>query len=309
MIGDEYLEKFDVLFHNAENEEELEYIGETDSGNSVYLNTHYVQAAFRIVTGYVEPHFFSGYSGGRKAILPGIAGKETIIQNHSAKKIHSSNARFGIASNNPIHEEMEEATRMSKPEFCINAILNKDHEITHIAAGNIFAVFNHLVQIQEKTCFTQIKDQYDIVICTNGGYPLDQNLYQAVKSMAIGEMASKKNGIIISINECRDGVGQDGFNSLINSGQTPIEIYNDALEGTITMHGIWQIQIMARVLRNHSVYVVSSLEEKALGNVGLKFGKTVEEAIFKGIDELKKPIDEISVLLLPDGPLLLPVLR
>ncbi|MBN2155990.1 MAG: nickel-dependent lactate racemase [Candidatus Lokiarchaeota archaeon] len=306
MLGEEHINRFDILFHDANNEMELEYIGETSRGTGVYLNTHYVQAAFRIASGYVEPHFFSGYSGGRKAIVPGIAGKSTILRNHSEKNIDSRYARFGILEHNPLHEELVEATRLLKPDFCINAIINQNHQITHIAAGNIFAVHNHLVQIQERECFREISKLYDIVICGNGGFPLDLNLYQAVKSMAIGELACKKQGVIIAVNECRDGVGQEYFNKLNNSGYTPEEIYKNALSGKLNIPDIWQIQVMARILMHHTVYIVSSMKESQIGNIGLKHAETVEKAIKFASKDLQKKMDEISILVLPDGPKVLP---
>lgn len=306
MIGSEHLNRFDVLFHNANNEMELDHVGDTSSGNSVYLNTHYVNAAFRIATGYVEPHFFSGFSGGRKAIVPGIAGKNTILFNHSAKNIHSEHARFGGLEGNSLHEDMEEATRLLKPEFCINAVLNRNHELTHVAAGNIFAVFNSLVQIQKQKCFRNISNMYDMVICGNGGFPLDLNLYQGVKSMAIGELACKKDGVIISVNECRDGVGQESFDELINSGDKPEIIYEKVLNGMINIPDIWEVQVMSRVLMHHTVFVVSSMKESELGNTGLKFASSVEDAINKGLKELGSIPGDTSILVLPDGPLVLP---
>ena len=306
MIGEEHLNRFDVLFHDANNDIELESVGKTSSGNEIFLNSHFVQAAFRIVTGYVEPHFFSGFSGGRKAILPGIAGRQSILHNHSASNIHSNYARFGELDGNLLHMDMVEAARLMKPEFCINAILNRTHEITHVAAGNIFAVFNHLVQIQKQQCFKEISHKYDLVVCGNGGFPLDLNLYQAVKSMVIGELACKKDGIIIAVNECRDGVGQESFKELINSGDNPDIIYKNALNGMITVPDIWEIQVMARVLMNHSVYIVSSMKESEIGNTGLLYAESVEDAIKKSNALLDKRPQDIEVLVLPDGPIILP---
>jgi len=306
MLGDEHIDRFDIIYHNAHNELELDLVGSTPSGNKIYLNSHYVQANFRIVTGYVEPHFFSGYSGGRKAVVPGIAGRSTILYNHSAANIDSPFARFGVLEKNKLHEEMIEATRLLKPEFCINGVVNRNHDLTHVAAGNIFAVHNHLVHIQQNDCFRQIPHKYDIVICGNGGYPSDLNLYQSVKSMAIGELACKIGGVIITANECRDGVGQDSFNSLINSGKSPKAIYENALKGEIKIPDVWQIQVMARILMRHSVYVVSSMKESDLGNTGLKYAQTVEDALEYGLRELGKKASDISVLVLPDGHLVLP---
>ncbi|MCP4763138.1 MAG: nickel-dependent lactate racemase, partial [archaeon] len=208
MLGIDIINRFDIIFHDANNKMDLDNIGENKFGNQIYLNSLYINAGFRIVTGYVEPHFFAGYSGGRKSLIPGIAGKETILNNHSAKNCDNENARFGFLKGNPIHEDASEAVKMAKPDFCINTIINSTHEITKVASGNITSVHNYLVQIQQKKCFSEIDKKFDIILCGNGGYPLDLNLYQSVKSMAIGEIAVKKGGIIISINECSDKVGQ-----------------------------------------------------------------------------------------------------
>lgn len=307
MVGDEIINRFDIIFHNANDMNNLEYVGKTSFGNQVYLNSNYVNAGFKIITGYVEPHFFAGFSGGRKSIVPGIAGKDTVLFNHSAKHIDSP-ARFGELENNLIHKDASEAAKLpkAKPDFCINVTMNSNHGITKVASGNIIAVHNYLVESQRKSCFTCIDRRYDIVLAGNGGYPLDLNLYQAVKSMAIGELAAKENGIIIAVNECMDGVGQDSFAELINSGKRPETIYKEAIEGIIKIPDIWEIQVLARILMHFKVYVVSSMKPKELGNVGLRYAPTVEEAIEMARHELKETTKKPSMLILPKGPLMLP---
>lgn len=310
MVGKEIIYKYDILFHDANDTMNLEHVGGTKHGNQVYLNADYVNAAFKIITGYVEPHFFAGYSGGRKAIVPGIAGKDTILHNHSPKNI-DSNAHFGILDENPIHLDAEEATRLSKakPDFSVIATINSNHQITSVKSGNIFSVHNYLVQQQQKTSFKEIEHKYDVVICGNGGYPLDLNLYQAVKSMSIGELAGKENAAVISVNECSDGVGQDSFNELINSEKTPKEIYADAVAGKINVPDVWEIQILARVLMNYQVYVVSSMKNKELGTIGLRHALTVNDAILDYSERYNLNKDELKVLVLPKGPLILPKLK
>jgi nickel-dependent lactate racemase len=308
MLGKEILKRYDIILHDANNPKNLEFVGKTTFGNQIYLNSRYVKAGFRIVTGYVEPHFFAGFSGGRKALVPGIAGKDTILFNHSAKNCDSPKSRWGISDGNPINDDAVEVARMVKPDFCINLTINSDHKITKVASGNIIAVHNYLVQAQKKACFQKIQSPFDICICGNGGYPLDQNLYQAVKSMAIGEMCVKKNGIIIAVNECSDAIGQDSFEKLINSGKSPGQIYKEAVDGIIKIPDVWEIQILARILMNFSIYVVSKMKKQQIGNIGLKFASSVEEAVELGAKELKLPKDKISIVVLPRGPLLLPEL-
>jgi len=307
MVGLEIINRFDIIFHNAKDSKNLEYIGKTKFGTEVYLNSNYVNSDLKIITGYVEPHFFAGFSGGRKAIIPGIAGTETILSNHSAKNIHG-NAKFGELNGNKVHEDAIEAVKLpkAKPDFCINVLINSQHKITTVASGNVFSVHNTLVQKLQNVCFKTFKEPFDIVLCGNGGYPLDLNLYQAVKSMAIGELAAKQGGYIIAINECKDGIGQDEFKKLINSGKTPEQLYNGALDGSIKVPDIWEIQILARILMKHKVFVISSMEQKDLGNIGLLYVENVETAINEIISEINKPLDQIKVLVLPKGPVILP---
>lgn len=311
MIGEDAVNRYDVIFHDANDKFSLENVGKTTSNTPIYINSRYVNSRFKIITGYVEPHFFAGFSGGRKSLVPGIAGKETILRNHSAKNIDSINARFGILDGNPIHEDSLEAGRIPKikPDFCINATINSNHKITKVASGNFIAVHNYLVQSQRKTCFKTIEGRYDIVICGNGGYPLDLNLYQAVKSMAIGEMAVKPNGIIIAVNECVNGVGQEIFGELINSGKLPSEIYQDCLNGKINTVDIWEIQIMVRIMMKNKIIVVSQMKKEELGNIGLIYAEDMKQAIQIAVKLLNKPENEISILIFPKGPLILPELK
>ncbi|MHA1727569.1 MAG: nickel-dependent lactate racemase, partial [Promethearchaeota archaeon] len=171
MVGNDVINKYDIIFHNAKDIMSVERVGKNSFGNEIYLNSRYINAGFRIVTGYVEPHMFAGFSGGRKSLVPGIAGKATIMNNHSSKNIDSLKARFGILQNNPIHLDALEAAKLAKPDYCINVTINPEHEITKVASGNIISVHNYLVQAQSKVCFKRINKRYDVVVVGSGGYP------------------------------------------------------------------------------------------------------------------------------------------
>jgi nickel-dependent lactate racemase len=304
ILGSAILERFDVINHNASDDSTLEYLGETSYGTPIYVDKTYLNASFKIITGYVEPHFFAGFSGGRKAIVPGIAGSLTIQGNHSAKNMASEYSRFGILENNPIYEDALEVAKLSqvKPDFMVNVCINPQHEITKIIAGSLQA-YKELVKYQEKLCFFNISEPYDVVIAGNGGYPLDQNLYQAVKSMAIGELGVKPGGTIISVNECSDGVGHEKFQEMLNSGLTPQEMFEKIVSGEIQTPDQWEIQVLCRVLMKAEIYVVSTLSQEDLGIIGLKYAATVNEAL----DACREKYgDNMRVLVLPDGPLNLP---
>ncbi len=307
MVGKDILFRYDIINHDANNDQTLEYLGETSLNTPIYINNTYLEASIKIITGLVEPHFFAGFSGGRKAIVPGIAGKDTILANHSADNIESPNARFGIIKNNPVYNDADEVLKLKqiRPDFMINVCINQEHQISKIFSGS-HRIYNELVQYQEKICFRPISELYDVVITGNGGYPLDRNLYQAVKSMAIGEMAVKKGGTIISVNECRDGIGLPSFEKQINLELTPDEIHKSILEGNLNATDQWQTQILTRILSKADIYIISSIESEKLGHIGLKYAQNIEDAISEC---LEKYGPKMRILILPDGPKILPVFQ
>lgn len=308
ILGKNLKMRLKTIDHIATDKKSLINLGITVDKNPIFINKHYCEADLKILTGYVEPHFFFGFSGGRKSIIPGIAGIETIQANHSAENIASPYSRFGIYKENPLHKNAMEITKKVGADFIVNVCINELHEIVEIAAGDIEKVHEKLVDYQLKHIFREINDPYDIVICGNGGYPLDLNLYQAVKSIAIGEMAVKEGGTIIAVNECADGIGigQDEFKNLIFSGMAPKEIHKKILKEEIVVPDQWEIQILARILMKADIFVISRLKVNEIGNIGLKYAKTVEDAI---TNCLKKYGGDTSILILPNGPQILPLLK
>ncbi len=308
ILGKDIKDKIKVIDHIATDMDSLVNLGETSDNIPILINKHYFNADLKILTGYVEPHFFFGFSGGRKSIAPGIIGEETILANHSAKNIASPYARFGVYKENPLHKNAIEITKKVGADFIINVCINQNHEIVKVASGDLGKTHEMLVLYQLKHIFKIIIEPYDIIVCGNGGYPLDLNLYQAVKSMAIGEMAIKEGGTIIAVNECADGIGigQDQFRESIFSGMSPKEIHKKILEKDIIVPDQWEIQILARILMKAEIYVISKLKKDEIGNIGLKYAESVEEAIKLS---LKKHGSKAKILILPNGPQILPLLK
>ncbi len=209
---------------------------------------------------------------------------------------------------NPLHTQAFEISNSIGVDFIVNVCINERHEIVQIAAGDLNEAHESLVIYQKKHIFREIKEPYDIVVCGNGGYPLDLNLYQAVKSMAIGEMAVKNSGTIIAVNECAEGIGigQDKFKELLYSGMNPSDIHRKILNKDIIASDQWEIQILARVLMKAEIFIISNLKEDEIGNIGLKYAETVEEAIKIS---LNKYGPKASILFLPNGPFVLPLLN
>ncbi|MFW9822035.1 MAG: nickel-dependent lactate racemase [Candidatus Thorarchaeota archaeon] len=306
IIGKDLYKRLEVKNHIATDEKSLHYFGTTEENIPIYINKNYCTSDIKIITGYVEPHFFFGFAGGRKSIIPGIAGIETIQANHSAEKIASPYSRFGVYHENVLHKNSIEICQKVGIDFAVNVCINKNHEIVQIAAGNYEKVHEFLVEYQYNQIFSEIQEPFDIVVCGNGGYPLDLNLYQAVKSMALGELAVKNDGTIISVNECIDGIGQDKFRELLFSGKAPKELYNSILKKEIVVPDQWEIQILTRILMKAEIFIISRLKENEIGNIGLKYAENVEEAIKESI---KKHGSEARILILPNGPQILPFLK
>ncbi len=308
ILGENLKKRIKTIDHIATDNDSMKNLGFSSNNTPIFINKHYHESDLKILTGYVEPHFFFGFAGGRKAIVPGISGAETIQANHSAENIASPYARFGIYKENPMHKNAIEIAKLVGVDFLINVCINEKHEIVQIASGDFERVHERLVDYQIRHIFREISQPYDIVICGNGGYPLDLNLYQAVKSMAIGEIAVKYNGTIISVNECAEsiGIGQDKFKELIFSGMQPNEIYKKILNREIVVPDQWEIQILARILMKAEIFIVSKLNENEIGNIGLKHAKSVEDAIQVS---LKKHGSNANILILANGPQVIPLLK
>ena len=306
ILGINLRNRLKVIDHVATDKSSLEYLGQSSDNIPIYINKHYYESDLKILTGYVEPHFFLGFSGGRKSIVPGIVGGETIQGNHSAENIASPYARFGIYKENPMHKNATEISKLVGVDFIVNVCINENHKITKVASGDLEQAHEYLVNYQLNYIFREISEPYDIVVCGNGGYPLDLNLYQAVKSMAIGEMGVVDDGTIISVNKLSESIGHDNFKNLIFSGKPPKQIYEQILNKEIIVADQWEIQILARILMKSEIYVVSKLNESEIGNIGLQYAKTVEEAIELS---LKKYGNNAKILILPNGPQILPQLK
>ncbi|MHA1370052.1 MAG: nickel-dependent lactate racemase [Promethearchaeota archaeon] len=281
MLGDEIVRDYTIICHDATDKEVLDYIGTSSSGSGIWINRNFISAHLRILTGYVDPHFFAGFAGGRKSVVPGIAGSETILANHSARNINDENARFLKLEKNPIHEDALEIARMVGVDFIVNVCLNDRHEITRVSAGDLESAHMDLVSFMANHVVKSFEDYFDIVVVNNGGYPLDLNLYQAVKSMAIGELIVRDGGVIISVNELSDGFGPMRFKEILEAESDPGQLIDKLITGELVTESQWEVQILARVLQRSDIFVVSSLGKNAFKDVkiGLKWAPDVLSAI------------------------------
>lgn len=304
----EMLEKFGlslirnerILNHMSEDKEDMELVGTLPSGGELWLNKLALKADLLISEGFIEPHLFAGFSGGRKSVMPGIAGKETVLANHCAEFIANDYARTGVLADNPIHADMVYAAQQAKLAFIMNVVLDGDKKIVHAVAGD--PVLAH-----EQGCnFVQdlarvSKAPADIVITSNGGYPLDLTVYHSIKSMTAAEATCNEGGIIIVVSACNEGHGGDAFFNFLSKNKCPREASREVLARPRdkTEPYQWQYQILARVQQKHEIIIVTDQCNKAVieaMNIGHAF--TIEEALARAFAAKGK---DAKITVIPDG--------
>ncbi|WP_145523403.1 nickel-dependent lactate racemase [Virgibacillus sp. SK37] len=290
--------------NNCHDKDTLVKVGESRFGCDVYLNKNYVESDFKIVTGFIEPHFFAGFSGGPKGIMPGIAGLETIMTFHNARMIGDPLATWGNMENNPVQDMTREINGMCKPDFMLNVTLNREKEITNVFAGELYEAHNVGCEFAKEHAMYRCEERFDVVITSNSGYPLDQNLYQAVKGMSAAHKIVKKGGSIIVASECSDGLPDHGnFSKIFGMANSPHELLDMINDPKFKMMDQWQVQKQAVIQTWADVYVYSKLTDEQVKGAMLKPTHNIE----KTLELLKETYGEdMTVAVLPLGPLTIP---
>jgi nickel-dependent lactate racemase len=305
MLGPDIARRCRVINHDSRNTATLQYVGRTSTGVEVRLNREWLAADVRITTGFVEPHFFAGFSGGPKMVAPGLAGLDTVMTLHDARRIGHPHATWGITEGNPVHDDVREIARMVPTEFAIDVTLNREQEITAAFAGDILAEHAQACAYAKATAMRAVPERFDVVLTTNAGYPLDQNLYQAVKGMSAAAQIVKPGGTIVCAAECRDGLPNHGSYGDVLASQPDAE----SLLAMINAPGYarpdqWQVQIQAQILLRAQVFVKTS---------GLSDAE-VRAAHFQPIDAVEGTVREAlrragpraTLCVLPQGPQTIP---
>jgi nickel-dependent lactate racemase len=304
MLTPAVVEQYRVVNHEPENPRELKQLGETSTGIPALINRRLAAADIRIITGFIEPHFFAGFSGGPKGIMPGVAGLETVISNHGRRNIASPNAAFGITIGNPIWEEMRDIALRVGESFLVNVTLNEERAITGVFAGGLVAAHQVGIEFVRASAMQQVDDSFDIVVTTNSGYPLDQNLYQAVKGMSAAARIVRQGGAIIIAAECSQGLPEGSpFDRLLRRARDPEEIF--ALIAEETFPEQWQAQIQALIQRKAAVHVHSGLPDDAVRAAHLIPCRDIAATVKTLCDKLPG-VPRIAAL--PQGPLTIPYL-
>ncbi len=304
MLGDWVFSQFRCLQHNAFDDSLLVDLGTTSLHHPVRVHRLLVESDLRILTGFIEPHFFAGFSGGPKGVLPSLAGFESVLSNHSQDMIAHPQATWGVLEGNPIWQEMREVALKLPETFLLNVTMNERKEITGVFAGDLIAAHATGCQFVRDNSMVAVADPYDLVIACNSGYPLDQNLYQSVKGMSASSQIVRKGGTIIMAAECSDGIPEHGkYAELLQRGGSPAGILAMLNEDGFEEHDQWQVQIQAQIQLKADVYFYSHLlSETQIRNALLHPCPDVS-ALVSTLCHDYQETDPFRICVMPDGPM------
>jgi lactate racemase len=306
LLTPEVVRDYRVLNHEPENPQALVQFGTTRDGTPALINRHLAEANVRIITGFIEPHFFAGFSGGVKGIMPGCAGLQTVMSNHGAKNIGDPRATFGVTAGNPLWEELREIALRVGPSFVLNVSLNTQRGITGVFAGDLIQAHQAGCEFVRRSAMQKVKAPFEIVVTTNSGYPLDLNLYQGVKGMSAGARIIVPGGDLILACECREGIPPGSpLAALLQSAAGPEEILAMLATPGFARPEQWQAQIQALVQRRANVLLYSSLPDEIVRGAFLTPCHDIAGIVRRRLDELG-PHARVAVL--PQGPLTIPYL-
>ncbi len=307
MLTPEVVRDYRVLNHEPENPAAHVQLGTTRDGTPALINRHVVEADVRIITGFIEPHFFAGFSGGIKGICPGTAALETVMSNHGAKNIGDPNATFGINEGNPLWEELRDIALRVGPSFVLNVTLNEERQITNVFAGDILQAHKAGTEFVRRSAMQRVAAPFDVVVTTNSGYPLDMNLYQGVKGMSAGARIIKPGGTLILAAECREGVPAGSpLDKLLRSAAGPEEILGMLATPGFVKPEQWQAQIQALVQRKARVLIHSALPDEIVSACHLTPCHDIAGEVRKCLEAIGP---DARVAVLPQGPLTIPYLN
>jgi nickel-dependent lactate racemase len=306
MLTPNVVANYSIHNNESRNRDAHIQLGTMRDGTPALINRHVVEADIRIVTGFIEPHFFAGFSGGVKGIVPGTAAFEAVMSNHGAHNIGHSNACFGLTEGNPLWEELREVALRVGPSFLLNVTLNEQRQITAVFAGNLTQAHKCGCEFVRESAMQRVAAPFDIVIITNSGYPLDLNLYQGIKGMSAAARIVKPGGTIILACECREGVPPNSpYDRLLRRVKNLEEFLSLVAKPGFAHADQWEVQIQAQVHQKAEVLVYSSLPDEVIRAAHLIPCHDISAEI---ANRLKRLNSTARVAVLPQGPLTIPYL-
>jgi len=296
LVGPGIVARYTIVDHDAMGGAHVR-VGEVD-GAPVLLQREYVEADVRIITGFVEPHFFAGFSGGPKAVCPGLAATETILEAHHPRRIADARATFVTRAGNPVHDFVRAATALAPPHLSLDVAINRERRVAAVFAGALPGAHDAACAHVRSSAVREVDAPFDLVVSTNGGHPLDRNLYQAVKGMAAAERIVRDGGIIVMAAACEDGVPAGGaFARLLAGAASPSDL---VAVGRPELDG-WQTQVLGRVLARAEVHLhAEGLDERDIAAAHLVPAPDLDRAVAAALARLG-PSARVAVI--PEGPL------
>jgi nickel-dependent lactate racemase len=317
MVGAEIFARYRVENHECHADAAHTFVGTTRGGRTVRVDARLLNASVRILTGFVEPHFFAGFSGGPKMVVPGLASLDTVMQMHDARLIAEPNARWGMVHDNPLWQELRDAAglALNRPTprgeaafvFNFNVTLNRDLDMTGIFCGDLDASHDAGCAFARKVAMQRVRAPFDIVVTTNSGYPLDLNLYQTVKGMSAAAQIVKEGGDIVVASECIEGIPAHGkYGALLKKGSTPDEWLDMIHAPHFSEHDQWQVQLQAQIQKKARVHLFADgLTDAEIRAAQILPTRDVEKTV-RGL-LADKPDARICVL--PEGPQTIPYIE
>jgi nickel-dependent lactate racemase len=305
MLGDAVAGSYRIVQHDAADPDGLVNLGRTRFGHEILVNRVYAEATVKILTGFIEPHLFAGFSGGPKAVLPGVAGARLVLENHGTVMLDDPGATWGVTDGNPVWEEMLEVALKTAPTFLLNVTLNRERAITGVYAGDLQSAHRAGAEAVRQTAMVAVDTPFDIVITSNSGYPLDLNLYQAVKGMSAAAQVVREGGSIIIAAECWDGIPDHGeYKNILHRAGSLQGLLGLLRQPDFLMIDQWEAQLQAQIQRRADVYVKSRyLSDDEIRKALFLPCRRIEETLGRLLDRYGP---DARVCVLPDGPQTIP---
>lgn len=300
-FGEEIVDQEKIAVHDSSDINAMTTLGTLPSGAPLLVNKIAAEADLLVSEGFIETHFFAGFSGGRKSVLPGVSSRVTVLGNHCSAFIDSPYSRTGILEQNPIHKDMLAAAQMAELAYIVNVVIDSDKKVVHAVAGSAVEAHAAGCRFLRQYCQVTPKSLADIAVSTNGGYPLDQNMYQSVKGMTAAEAASKDGGIIIMVSDCGDGHGGEGFYNALKDCESPQALMEEILKvpQDETKPDQWEYQIQSRILIHHKVIYVMNEKYRSMAlEMGFQTASDVNEALELALKEKGR---SAHIAVIPDG--------
>ncbi|MBT5901772.1 MAG: nickel-dependent lactate racemase, partial [Opitutaceae bacterium] len=306
MVGAEIFRRYRCINHRGGDLATMAPAGKSPFGYDVHFNREYCEADRRILLGFIEPHFMAGFSGGYKAAFPGVTSVDAIMHYHSAENIRHPNSTWGVLVDNPTQDQVRAGGALVPVDLLINVTLNNRREITRYFVGDPIVAHEAGCEFCRATAMVECEQAFDVVVTSNSGYPLDQNLYQAVKGMSAASKITRDGGLIIMAARCNDGFPDHGnFKDFLFSHASAQAMLDQIDSPGFRKMDQWQVQMFALILKQARVALFSELSRDAVTQAHLEPVKDIRSRIDEEAARLGRPL---RIAVMPEGPMTIPFL-